>query len=565
MQALTLSIGQAGISFFSQQLFSSQLASLLAGLAFPDTTIPIANFTATGFGWSDEYSNLNVYLTCGTMQDFTPQYQGVTQLMSGNPPGSEFQLVFSAGQFSVQYTWNETGSDYSCVSGGENGPVCNVNNVDNTFTYTPQFSSISVQVTAAFTYDADVNSYQFNGVGSPLATAVEKSANIPSRSVLQSEDSSCFSSHVSSTTSTAVSAIDFTSPVAAALPAMLATLPASGDLGNGIVFDFGMGDSGMTFSTVNGQNGLSIGVTGSVSYNGTPYPGASPNALPIPPVPVSTSPDHLQAYVSDYSINGLQWAYFTAGLLTTTATPATIPDPEALKCVTYVGYIPAFRPYVLYGMQADITPLSAPVTTFQQVWYLSNAALNALESQLPTTVWNILNDTVLIGSTYLSSASLESALTTCGVPSEYFAVVENATACMGMVAVHDLQFVLTIMNGATTQPTITFSVQRTDIQTSLALGIANIANSRAQTLQFSYVNNVSAVTFVSSTVPDFPNSLDFSNIWGMVELQYDKVLDDMGSAGVPIPMMSGLSFLFGDAQLSVQQGYVSIQAQVEAS
>lgn len=564
MQALTLSIGQAGIDYFSRQFFASQLVNLLEGLALPDRTIAVGDFLATGVGWSDSYSDINVYLTSGTLQGFTPAYQGVKQLASGQPAGSQFQIAFGAGAFTAQYNWHETGSDYFCSSSGH-GTFCHGNQIDNTFQYAPRFDSITVQVTTAFTYDKSSNTYLFTGVGSTATTGTE-SPNIPGGSVLQNEDSECFSSHVSSATSAAVSAIDFTGTISGALPSLLKTVQGSGDLGNGIAFGFALGDSGMAFSTVSGQNGVSIGVTGTVSYEGAAYPGAAPQGLPMPPVPASTSTNHLQTYVSDYSVNGLQWAYFKAGLLTTTATPGTVPDPRVLKCATYVASIPAFKPYAMYGMQAAVTPLAAPVTTFQQVWEFTQDAVNALQKQLPTNVWNILN-TAMIGNSYLSSKDLDDDLAAYGVPTENVTAIANATVGMGMVVVHDLQFVLTILDGASPQPTITFSVQRTDIQTRLSLGVTQVAGSKAQTMQFAYLNNSYAATFVSSTVPKFPDGEQFADIiWPQVgEPAYDNVLAAMGKAGVPIPIMSGFNFVFGGAQLSVQEGYVSIQAQIEAS
>jgi len=37
----------------------------------------------------------------------------------------------------------------------------------------------------------------------------------------------------------------------------------------------------------------------------------------------------------------------------------------------------------------------------------------------------------------------------------------------------------------------------------------------------------------------------------------------MGKTGVPLPIMSGFQFLFSQAELSVQDGFVSIKSQVQ--
>jgi hypothetical protein len=561
MQALTISIGQAGINFFCQNIVANQLAQTLQSMAIPNNQIPVGNFAYIGFGVSDSYSNINVSLTNGKLQNFVPSYQSVAQLNSGSPAGSQFQLSFNAGAFTANYNWNETGSENFCSTGGE-FPICTGSKVNNTFNYTPGFASLAVQVTTAFQYSQATNTYTITGVGSSAIPGTV-SPNVPSNSVLQNEDQSCFSVHVSSATEAAVSSINFTGAVNSVVTPFFQSIPGSGNLGNGILFDFSLGNSGMLFSTISGQNGIQIGVIGTVTYNGTQYPGTGTPDLALPPIPASTSTNHLQTYVSDYSVNGLQWAYFQAGLLHATATPGTIPDPNALKCKTYIASIPAFKPYALYGMQADIVPLSAPVTTFQQVWEFSQTAINSLQNQLPSDVFNILN-TAMIGNSYLSQTSLEADLTAYGIDNTYFTAIENATLMMGMVVNHDLQFTLTILNGASTQPNIIFSVQRVDIQTNLALGIAAGSDS-VQTMQFSYLNNSAIPTFISSTVPNFPSGDTFAQIiWPQTgEPAYDNVLAAMGKTGVPIPIMSGFQFVFANAQLSVQQGFVSIQAQVQ--
>jgi hypothetical protein len=44
--------------------------------------------------------------------------------------------------------------------------------------------------------------------------------------------------------------------------------------------------------TFPGGKGLAIGVTGTVTYKGKPYPGTPPTGLPVPPPP--TDEHHLQ-------------------------------------------------------------------------------------------------------------------------------------------------------------------------------------------------------------------------------------------------------------------------------
>jgi hypothetical protein len=72
----------------------------------------------------------------------------------------------------------------------------------------------------------------------------------------------------------------------------------------------------------------------------------------------------------------------------------------------------------------------------------------------------------------------------------------------------------------------------------------------------------SNATFTSSTIPNFPGQ-QMAGIWQAAgDPQYAQVLAALGKTGVPLPIMSGFQFTFSDATLSVQQGYVSILAQV---
>ena len=47
------------------------------------------------------------------------------------------------------------------------------------------------------------------------------------------------------------------------------------------------------------------------------------------------------------------------------------------------------------------------------------------------------------------------------------------------------------------------------------------------------------------------------------EPMYAQALRDLGKRGVPLPIMQGSQFVFDHAQLSVQDGYISILANVE--
>ena len=554
MQAMTLSIGQAGIQFFARTLVANHLVSALAAMHPPDNAPKVADFRSSGFGYSASYSKIDIRLSNGKLSGFTPVYQGVAQLSSGTPAGSQFALTLNAANFTADYTWTESYNSFTCYSGGR-WPSCHSREVRNqVYGYAPKIGNLAVQVTTAFQYQQSTNTWTITTVSSN-AVSTNVTPNIPGGSVIQNEDTGCFSSQVSDATAKSISTIDFGSAINAVVPALLKSIPSSGDLGNDIVFEWGLGDSGLTFPS---NSGISVGITGRVSYKGTFYQGAPPTTLPIPPVPAPTDAHYLQTYVSDYEVNALQWAYYQAGLLNSTATPGTIPDPDALKVKTYAQFINALRPYTAYNMQADIKPQIAPTNNFQQVWMFNQANVDRLKPQLPLNVWDILNSS-MVGNYYVSQQEVESDLALFGIDQTYFTTIERGVSAMGMVDNSTIRMVLTILTPTQPQPTITFNVTRTDILTDLALGIAG----KAQTMQFGFVKVNSKALFLSSTIPNFPGD-QMSMIWATVgDPNYSQTVAAMGKQGVPLPIMSGFQFLFDKAELSIQQGFVSIKSQVQ--
>lgn len=554
MQAMTLSIGKVGIDFFARTLIANHLVSKLAGMHPPDNAPKVKDFTSFHVGVSYLYSKINIRLNNSSVTDFSPVYVGVSQLASGSPAGSQFLLSLDVKNFTVVYNWTESYDETYCIAAG-GWPVCNSSHIgDKTYPYRPKIGDMAVQVTTGFEHQAATGKWVFT-TEKTQATTSNVTPNIPANSVIQNEDTGCFSSQVSDATAKSISTIDFASAINAVVPVLINSIPASGDLGNGIIFEWGLGDAGLTFP---GNNGISVGITGRVSYKGTFYQGSAPVSLPIPPVPAPTDQHYLQTYVSDYEVNALQWAYQQAGLLNSVATPGTIPDPDALKVKTYAQFIGALKPYTAFNMQADIKPLVAPVSHFQQVWMFNQANIDRLKPELPLNVWQILN-TSLNGNYYVAKAAVEEDLGLHGIDHGLFSTIEHGTSAMAMVDLSTIQLVLTILTPAEPKPTITFNVTRTDILTNLSLGVAGAA----QTMRFAFVKVSSAATFVGSTIPNFPGD-QMAMIWATVgDPNYSSTMKLMGEQGVPLPIMSGFKFLLDKSELSIQQGFVSIKTQVQ--
>lgn len=562
MQAITISIGKAGILFFAQQYLVDSIHKLLGQVTPPNRTIPIPDF-----GWIEGpestwgYTNISVALTNGSLSNFSPAFQSVVQgVSSATPPVPIFTLNFQANNFSALYNWLETYAwSHNWVTWMGRIPTHHhkTGNSSTPLSYNPEIGGLGISVIVEFLYNSTTNAWQVqvNSTSTQQPTGVQ--ANIPTNSILQNQDNSCAGQHVSDATAQMISNIDFATPINSLISGILATIPGSGNLGNNILYDFSLGDSGLLFPN---NDGIQMGVKGGASYNGTAFSGDTPPSLPLPAPLADTDTHHLNMYVSNYEVDALNWAFFQAGKLNTVVNAADLPDPDVLKVKTYVNSAPQLKPYTTRAMQAQIQPSSAPTTAFQLVYELSAAVMQTLSGQLPTDVYN--NLTGLQGNNYVSTAALESDLSASGIPTTYYQTIEKAAQSMGMVVSHDINYTLTILDFQPTQPTIEFTVQRVDILSGLSLGTGG-ANNTAQTLQFAFANVSWVENFVSSNIPGL-NAGIFDSLWlNAGEPQYAALMQDLGKNGVPLPIMQGFEFDFTNAELSIQENYLSILANVQ--
>lgn len=564
MQAITIGIGKTGIQFFAQKFLSGQIVNLLKTLNPPDRTISIDSFSyPDGDSGSWTINNMKIELSNGSMVGYGPAYQGIAQGQSGGV--AVFTLSFAAGAFTAAYAWQES---YDWVDSGSvdnNGhdyPYHRTGQKTNEYDYAPAFSALSVQVVVQFTFNPQAKAWEVT-VKKTSGNATAQDPNIPKKSVLQNQtDGNCsFSSHVDYATTQSIDSIDFATPVNKLISGILATIPGSGNLGDGITYDFSMGDSGPLFPD---NDGIQMGVKGGASYNGSVFSSPVPPSLPLPTPPGDTDTHHLNIYVSNYEVDALQWAFYEAGKLNGVVTPDELSDPNVLKMKTYYQADKALIPYKNCFMNAHITLNAAPVSSFQMVYELSTPVMALLQTQLPAAVYNQLS--YLQGNNYTSLASLESDLSSVGITNQetkYCSMIEAAAKSMGMVVMHDINFKLVVhcenLNPPD-YPVVIFNVRRTDILGALALGLGP---GNTQTMQFNFTNVEFKVSFVSSTIPHFDGTA-LSMIWQNAgENNYAGLLKKMGTTGVPIPIMAGFQFDFTNAVLSVQEGYVSILANVQ--
>ncbi len=560
MQAITLAIGKQGINFFAQHYLAGALSALLSKMTPPDKSVGVPNFTGGVVGDSYDYSNIKINLNGGSLRNFSAALDKVTQGVGSDGKTPVFNVNMQARNFQALYNWVESFHymhNYTTVPYGSKIPVWHHDPGDgsNTFSYSPGFGQLDVTIVIQFSFDKDKNQWEFTvQKASPNASNI--SANIPGGSILQDQVNSCTRSHVDDATAQAIDAIDFATPVNQLLTGIVQTIPGSGNLGNGIVYDFSLGDSGMLFPN---NDGIQIGIKGGASFNGTPFSGPTPPSLPLPLPPADNDAHHLNLYVSNFELEALHWAFYKAGKLNTVVNPTDLPDPQALKVATYVALEKSLLPYKAFAMQAQITQNAAPVTLAQTVWELTQNVMNTLQSQLPQNIFALMSG--LAGNAYVSQAALESDLQSANVPAQYFSAIENAAKRMGLAVTQNMNFDLLIQNGSPTPPDIKFSLQRTDVLTTLKLGVNSNNN---QTLQYDFLSTGYQAAFISSSVPGFKGDNFGTIIWPVGgEPQYDKVLADMGATGAPVPIMNGFQFDFANAQVSLQQGYISILANVK--
>ncbi|AWN31771.1 hypothetical protein [Streptomyces sp. NEAU-S7GS2] len=551
MQTLTVAIGAKGIDFFTKHYVTDVLANDLKGMKFPDHDVPgITEFTIEDTGSTWVYcENLDVKLTNGKLQGFDPAYQGVKQQSNGT-----FTLTYDAVKFTVPYTWTEKWDRKACTRFGcdpakSQGP--------NSFDYNPSIGKLDTTVTVSFAYDSGRNSYDIK-YQSSNATPSDSSTEPPGDSVIQHEKGFWGGKHLNTDAVAAIGGVEFAKPVQDSINPMLASIPASGKLTDDITFDFAVGDSKLAFP---GDNGITIGVTGEVAYKGTPYPGPQPTALPVPTPPVDDH--HVEVYVSDYTVSALHWAYWKAGKLDLTLRPSDLPDPDSLKVKTYVTAVKAFKPYAAFAMTAQVTPVALPqkdipqTYEFAQVHEFTQATEDILQKQLPSDVYALIK-TSLDGNAYTQTSDLTADLRQLGVAEQYDEAIEKATRVMGMVVTQNLEFALFIEDGKS-RPQIVFDLLRTDVLQNLALG----RSGNAQTMQYDFHKVTFDATLKSTTVPGF-DKVDFGGmVWPIIgEPRYDEALQKLGKTGVALPIVQDFTFLFEQAQLSIQEHYVSVLADV---
>lgn len=546
VQGLTAAISPTGIAYFTQTLLAPALTAALAGLTPPAKTISVPDIqlwaSRAGFG---EAQGITITLSSGQLGGFSPQFTSVTQ-----GQGGQFTLLMTAPPFSCAFNWNEQ-YDY-VISRLFNSTTTPVN---NTYPYTVGFTGMTIAVVFTFEYVDGEWAFTFVSATPTPGTAAP---NIPSASVVNAEEVGCFTANVSDATKTALDTIDFGSAAAAIVKPLFSQIPSTGRITQDITFQFEEGPAGLTFP---GDAGLVAGVSGVAAVNGTPYAGPNPPTLPTPTVPTDR---HLAYNVSDYTINSLLWAFFTAGDLHQQVGPGNIPDPEVLNTDNYdnTPLQALYDAYPSLPMTAAIDALAASTVSFQQIYSLTDAADAALQPQLPDDVYGKLQ--TLLHQAFLAESTFYAALGNAlgqSAAGQYKTIIEAQAQTNAAVVTHDHRVVLSVVKDGAGLPVITFDVAQTDVLQGFGLGVSGAA----QSLKFAFqiIPGQTRTTFVSSTVQGVDRG-DFQFIWNLaLQPAYAATVAKMGQAGVALPRIPGFDFVFSDASITVQQGYVDVLTDVQ--
>ena len=402
MQALTAAFSLNGMHALIQWMLGDSMAKALAQLQPPDATVSVPDIVAPTPPINPPppattYENITVKLTNGSLTGFAPQYQNLTP--GGN---GQFTIALVANNATVSYSWNEQYDTYIGFT--------DMGHTNSDYGYSMEIGTFTFDV--PFTISQQAGSYTLT-VGTISATPSTLTPHIPTNSILQQASSlPCLPTTVDTSTVQSIDAIDFSTAAKNLLQGMFGTIPASGQLTPDIVFSFAEGTAPLSFDP---SGGITVGATGTTTWNGQAYPppaGTTPPDLAIPSIPATA---HVHLFAADYMFNELYWAFQQDGKLNTTIVPGDLPDPDMLNTAYYQtgSMAPLYNKYPNLEMVVNATATQPPTVQFTTCWdlaYGDDGVLTSQEAPLPESVYRELR--TLSGAVYLTQADYEAALGT---------------------------------------------------------------------------------------------------------------------------------------------------------
>jgi hypothetical protein len=692
MQALTVAISPSGCQFLAQQFIVGQVQNALKGVVPPNTSINVPNITlfTSSSGAQTVAENIVISLSGGSLSNFSPAFSSITQGSNG-----AFTIVLVASNVTVNYSWNEQYDTYLIYFNSTNEGHTN-----HTWDYSMGIGLMTISVPITLAQQADSYSLTVGTVavspanlspnipgnsivqqpGACFTTQVDKTTvqaleAIDFQTPMQNLLSNLFGTIPASGKLTPNIVFDFNqgdTPLA---------FPGSQGITLGVTGNTTWEGNAYTGGTPPSLAIPSIPTANHVHFfaadyefnelywaffkDGRPATTITAGQLPDPGVlntnyyqsgalaPLYQKYPNAQMTVGvtpqaapTVTFQGVyQLSYGDNGVLSTQE--AALTDSVYQSLVTLQGSV--------FLSQADCTAaltrtlgsnnaqyfaqiehaavVSGP---FAQVYQVTEAGLNALQSQLPSGIYQPLADALTIGQVFVDAAwllvTVENALGTLALTNQYasdietaFAVsgsysqvywitagtngalttlvdqipadiyndivglnnivfldqtsfltalqnaigptfgkyatqIENAAFTYGAIATHTVQTVFNVIKFGQTIPVFTVNIQETDAQQNFRLGSAG----NNQTVQFDFqpLDNLTQAQLVSSTIPGI-NDADFPSIWNVLQQVYATETQKMAHTGVPLPFMAGLQYIFDQATVVVQSGYVDVLANVE--
>lgn len=412
-QALTIAVSSTGLP----KLFGALVVSGDSFAAQLNQEQPSDQNLNIGDVAGNNCFNYVLSLASGAFSGATAIMNSVVQTATGQP---DFTLSFDVNTTVNYGDWSETYTRY--ISGHHGGPGVN-DNEGPTDCGPVSFSAQGVTLTATIQIAQ-------SGPGAPWAlsyvsatsdsTAANIDINYPGDSILNYvTNENCHGDDlIKSSLVTAIDTIKYDSAVEQTIDPILAQIKNSGQLSSAIAFDW----TPNVFAFPMPLNTLQAGVTGIISYNGTPFtpPGTSP-ALSLPDLPSSND---IRLFAADTLFSSLFWAYYKAGSLSLTVTPGMLAEQAQLTTDFYATLIPnLYQKYPDCNMELVIDQSAAPTITFAAAYrlpppyILTSAALLTLQPTLKPVLsaaeWTALTALENQGQTTLPpfQAALQKALT----------------------------------------------------------------------------------------------------------------------------------------------------------
>jgi hypothetical protein len=530
MQQLAAAVSPKGITKCVEQLTTQLLGT---NMTPPDLPGAVKNVEIPTLGSSIYIDELDI--SGGWLQNLKTTLKSATQ-----EPNGVLKLVVGAS-FEISYaTWHETGW---ISSPGERRP-----------TYTPfnrtlsgfSFTVSTVEFTIPIKLSIENNQWR-TGLASAVteANVSVSSPNVPSESALNKPSVfPCVNTVITDTFLATIRGFNYAAAVQSALSAILGTIPESGKLTPSITFRWGPG----SLDFLN-NDGIALGATGMVQYNGTPYQPKNPD-VPLPSVDLACD---LVFNVGVDEFGGLLWAFYEQGSLQGRLNKSEIPNPEYLNTKAYKDSLPQLYEFAPDAdMEVEIKAASAPTVHDGPLYQLTKTAYQDLQSQLPADTWQHLAS--MVNTPYVTSQDFNTQLANDIGHAEATAhgtVILGAATLIGLFldSTWNIAFYV-IVNAA---PKFAFEMQGEKHDVFDEFGLTAKDTTQAVTFNFKELRCNEKV--LRTEVPGITREA-LAFFWAIANLYVAHEIELAGQAGVALPFIKG--FLFTDARVVVEQSYVHV-------